>query len=1507
MRHAFRLSTAIPLAILTLLLGTALYGCGSSGSSASTDGTSFNPSAGAAGQSTPSTLSGLKGNVVIVHSLAAGKTRARKSASSQGVPPEAVTFVYTGYDSAGHVLYGPMSTGRRGRQVCVDVPVEVVRIHVDYDSATGQHLAFADIPVKVLPGGTVTVYAAASSAFEVQLVNDSGVPDSDVYVLVAANPPSGSGDQVVSDVALVNTAANTFTPAHGESSGHGSQLSSLTAVGTVASTTRPNTFNTVRSFTIENLVSGRVYVTYGNNPLFTVASSVYQAPSADANFRWDVMELTVPQASPYPVCYADLTSIQFLGIPMQLQSYADADSQQGLAQPASNNPQAGSNVAIDIAVTDGIVKGSAVAIGDSSKHEVAIVSSVAEGSITVGTLKNSYTAPYVTLVADSALQTRTFYASMPTILNAVDRLDPTDNRMQWAFQAFGTAPAPPPNGGATPTPSCSPGQSPSPTPTPSPGPNVAVRGYFADARNTWLQPQNVGQAQSFLRVQGPQTTVSEPWQPASPSPDPSKISGGDPNSFVQQRPYRAYPYPTFAGYVKTMVGSCYNFGGANSCGGPATMWSYGGTVTQMGEAFLMTLDPLAPMSPNSTLGCGPGSSSGVSLPTDLPVSVALQPNDVQNEERDLDFIVYSTPGGVFEVSVPCNLNAALDNSVYANIADDALAGLQFGYINGQRSPNDGTVWFAGFPSIPPFGAARSTNDGLYNPYAAIIYNFSDSYGFPYSDRIANFNPLLTTTNQGTAASRILRVTLLNDLRPDAPSGLALASSTDGTSVTATWNKGQYNANNPTAPVSYAVTISDGLPAVPLPGAADQQTKLVTGSTACTFSGLHPGTTYVAYVTATYPDGSVSSRSALANVLTAGTAAFTPSGTSAKFDIHVAWNGANLSNASNFTLNVAGQQPQPLNGTTPVTVPVTGAIGTNYIPFTITTPLSTYPSVVPPLPGSQATVVDAGAFVVTLDPASGSTFNVTTAYMTDGSPVVIPAGGPYNDDGSGSPLILTATLSPGQAGTGSNNNVVKVVSPVAYAIAAPTPPSVPYACPTPSFSPPVPAATPCPPMTFMPTQGLPGSQVQITLYVNGNLQGVSFNGVPGTIVSSQPEPSPDQRTVITAQVPYNATASGRVEVDTDLGKSVSLNNFALLQPTFTVSPAGAGVGDPVTLTAADGFDFSKAVAAGSNGATATVQYGTGCNAASDTHPTVNGQTITTTVPLSVVAGANPLSVLLPNGVTAVQTGNPFTVLAPMFSISPSSGPRGGTVTLTPLPGSDLTSVQKVTFAGSTSNVFTKLENDGTIIVTVPSDATTGFVTVTDGQFVTGTSSTQFTVTTPGFTVAPTSAGYSDTVTLTSDTTGGFKPLPGAPTVIVAFGSASGTTAVGTPDGTNTTVTVTVPNGATSGNLYVTGTFAGPETSTNTLTITHPAIPGVTPFNPASGPVGSTVVITGTGFNSAVTVFFTSGAGVVPASTFHIDSATQITTTVPSNATTGPVKVTDATNGGTASTVNFTVTP
>jgi len=244
-----------------------------------------------------------------------------------------------------------------------------------------------------------------------------------------------------------------------------------------------------------------------------------------------------------------------------------------------------------------------------------------------------------------------------------------------------------------------------------------------------------------------------------------------------------------------------------------------------------------------------------------------------------------------------------------------------------------------------------------------------------------------------------------------------------------------------------------------------------------------------------------------------------------------------------------------------------------------------------------------------------------------------------------------------------------------------------------------------------------------------------------------------------------------------------------------------------------------------------------------------------------------------------------------SLSPNSGAVGATVTIT---GSNFGSSQgtsTVTFNGTSAGTASAWSATS-ITVTVPSGAATGNVVVTvGGQASNGVS---FTVTVP----AP-------SITSLSPTSG---PVGTAVTIAgTNFGSSQGSSTVtfnGTSAGTAsawsaTSITVTVPSGAATGNVVV--TVGGQASNGVSFTVTVPA-PSITSLSPTSGPVGTAVTIAGSNFGSSQgssMVMFNGASG----GTASAWSATSITVTVPSGATTGNVVVTvggQASNG-----VTFTV--
>jgi uncharacterized repeat protein (TIGR03803 family) len=130
--------------------------------------------------------------------------------------------------------------------------------------------------------------------------------------------------------------------------------------------------------------------------------------------------------------------------------------------------------------------------------------------------------------------------------------------------------------------------------------------------------------------------------------------------------------------------------------------------------------------------------------------------------------------------------------------------------------------------------------------------------------------------------------------------------------------------------------------------------------------------------------------------------------------------------------------------------------------------------------------------------------------------------------------------------------------------------------------------------------------------------------------------------------------------------------------------------------------------------------------------------------------------------------------------------------------------------------------------------------------------------------------------------------GATLVKFGSGSASFTAA------SDTYMTAVVPAGGSTGSVTVT-TSSGTFTSSKMFKV----IPAINSFSPTSGTVGSQVVLAGTGLTQTNKITF----GGVKATSFTVNSGTQVTVTVPVGALTGKIVVT--TPGGSASKGTFTV--
>ncbi len=262
---------------------------------------------------------------------------------------------------------------------------------------------------------------------------------------------------------------------------------------------------------------------------------------------------------------------------------------------------------------------------------------------------------------------------------------------------------------------------------------------------------------------------------------------------------------------------------------------------------------------------------------------------------------------------------------------------------------------------------------------------------------------------------------------------------------------------------------------------------------------------------------------------------------------------------------------------------------------------------------------------------------------------------------------------------------------------------------------------------------------------------------------------------------------------------------------------------------------------------------------------------------ITAGAVAVTV---NGAASNAASFAVGAMPWITSLSEPSGPVSAPETITGVNFGASQGTSTVTFNGTTATVTSW--GPTSISVTVPAGATSGNVVVTVGgvasnglPFAVGSLPLISSLSEPAGTV-----GSSLTITGVN-----FGATQGASTV-----TFNGTAATAFTSWSDTSIQLTVPVGATTGNVLVTVN----NNSSNELTFVVGTMPVITALSEPAGPVASTLTITGVNFGA------TQGTSTV---TFNGTAATTITTwgntsievTVPAGATTGNVVVTV---GGTA---------
>ena len=405
-------------------------------------------------------------------------------------------------------------------------------------------------------------------------------------------------------------------------------------------------------------------------------------------------------------------------------------------------------------------------------------------------------------------------------------------------------------------------------------------------------------------------------------------------------------------------------------------------------------------------------------------------------------------------------------------------------------------------------------------------------------------------------------------------------------------------------------------------------------------------------------------------------------------------------------------------------------------------------------------------------------------------------------------------------------------------------------------------------SISPTSGVPGTQVTLTGTGFGAVQGTGSvwlgNKLAASIVSWS-------NTQVVATVAANvASGSGCVQ---QAGTWSNCPTFTIITPAISsISPSSGVPGTQVTI---NGTNFGATQGSG--------QLWLGSTYAGSI-VSWSATQIAATVAANSTSGNAQVQ---QSGVWGNQVA--FTVTSPSISsISPSTARSGDSITIT---GTNFGSTQgsgQVWLGSKLAGSYVSWSNTQ-IVATVASGATSGTAQVKESGVWGNT--VALTVITPVITsVSPTTARAGDSITITGT---GFGSSQGSGSVWL--GSKLAGSYVSWSD---TQIVATVASGSVTGTAQV--QQGGVWANYGTFTVITPVLSSI---SPTSGPVGTQVTFTGTGFGT------TQGSGKVwlanKYATIVSWSDTQVVATVIAGSTTSASQVLQ--NGVWSNTITFTVTP
>lgn len=394
---------------------------------------------------------------------------------------------------------------------------------------------------------------------------------------------------------------------------------------------------------------------------------------------------------------------------------------------------------------------------------------------------------------------------------------------------------------------------------------------------------------------------------------------------------------------------------------------------------------------------------------------------------------------------------------------------------------------------------------------------------------------------------------------------------------------------------------------------------------------------------------------------------------------------------------------------------------------------------------------------------------------------------------------------------------------------------------------------------------------------------------------------------------------------NLGSSLQCSTTANVAGTYTV-----------TVVTPQGTPSLTSSYTYTNGPTVTGTSPSTCNTAGGTQITVFGTGFvaglgTTTVSFGGVAGTSvnvlgttSLTVVCPAQLSAGQVhvtattaaGTSAQTNADLFtytgiggavvvsSVFPNVGPTIGGTSVT-ITGAGFLNTTSVTFGGASAPFFVNSSTSITatapahvagtveVIVTTPLGSNTTLGTQNDYTYTDGP-----TITSVSPNTGPASGSPTTFVTITGT---GF--VVGGAGMTVTFGGTATTNF--TVNDVNTIVVIAPAHSAGLVDIRVT-TPGGitPITAADQFTFTGTGVPAVTSVSPSSGPVGTIVTITGSGFTGVICPGGISFGGVVADSTScNIVSDSTITAKVPVNAPSGTIDIIITGPGGSSANTVF----